>query len=501
MCLSLFIATLDNTVLNVAIPHLVHDLDLTAAQTQWVVDAYSLVFAGLLLTAGSLSDRLGRRKGLLLGLVLFGGASVAAAFTGAATTLIVCRGLMGIGGAFLMPGTLSILVHVFDDTERPKAIGIWGGTSALGVAAGPILGGLLVTHFWWGSVFLVNAPVVALALIGALLLVPESRNPNASRPDVVGAALATTGIVAAVWTVIGAPEHGWTSTRVLTATGIAVAALAAFIGWERHTATPMLNLALLRNRRFAGAGGVGVLLLFALAGTSFGLTQYLQLVLGFSPLAAGLGTLPVAVAIGLTAPIAPQLARRIGGGAVVAAGLLLMAAGLTTLAALTSTDSYAPVLIGGLMVGAGMGTAMAPASAALMGSLPREHAGVGSALNDTLQELGAALGVAVLGTVLSAVYRSHLPAMAPVAARESLAGALSVGDPAVTGPARAAFDVALTRGLLVAAVCALAGAIVGWRALRTRTAASATGAPLTGAPSTAVGAAAGVAELTQTAAG
>jgi Major Facilitator Superfamily len=319
-------------------------------------------------------------------------------------------------------------------------------------------------------VFLINAPVVLLALAAAVLLVPESVNPRATRPDLPGAALATLGMVAAVWAVIGAPEHGWTSPRSLAALGIAVAALAAFAGWERRTATPLLDLALLRNRRFAGASAVGVLLLFALAGTTFGLTQYLQLVLGFTPLTAGLGTLPVALAIGLTAPVAPQLAARIGAGAAVAAALVLMASGLLTLAALTDTESYLPVLAGGLLIGAGLGTAMAPASAALMGSLPRDHAGVGSALNDTLQELGAAFGVAVLGTVLAAVYRAHLPAGAPAAARSSLAGAVALDDPAVTAAARAAFDTALSRGLLVGAVAALAGAAVGWWALRTPTA-------------------------------
>jgi EmrB/QacA subfamily drug resistance transporter len=462
LCASLFIATLDNTVLNVAIPHLVRDLRLAAATTQWVVDAYSLVFAGLLLTAGALSDRYGRKRGLLVGLALFGGASVAAAFASSASALVALRGLMGVGGAFLMPSTLSILVHVFDDEERPKAIGIWGGVSALGVAAGPVVGGLLVQHLWWGSVFLINGPIAAVAFTAALVLVPESRNPHAHRPDLPGAGLATAGVVAVVWAVIGVPAHGWTSTRTLTAFTIAVVALAAFGAWERHTATPMLDLKLLRQRRFAGACLVGMLLLFALAGTTFLLTQYLQLVLGLSPLSAGLGTLPVAVAIAATAPRAPRLAHAVGERAAVAAGLVLLSLGLVVLAVLAPTDSYWPVLAAALLIGAGLGTAMAPASAALIGSVPRESAGVGSALNDTVQELGAALGVAVLGTYAAAVYRGALPGHSPAAVRSSLADAISTRSADLITTARLAFDTALTHAMLAGAIAAILAAVAGW---------------------------------------
>lgn len=467
LCASLFVVTLDNTVLNVAIPSLVSDLRLSAGAVQWVVDAYSLVFAAMLLTAGALSDRFGRKLGVLLGLALFGGASAAAAFAGDAATLIACRGAMGVGGAFLMPGTLSILVHVFDDEERPKAIGIWGGVSALGVAAGPVLGGLLVDHFRWGSVFLVNVPVVVIALAAAVVLVPESRSPRPRRPDLVGAACATLGVTAAVWAVIGAPEHGWTSSRTAGALGVSAVALAAFVGWERRAAAPMLDLHLLRNRRFAGAGVVGILLLFALAGTTFLLSQYLQLVLGLSPLRAGLGTLPVAVAIAATAPRAPALARTVGDGVAVALGLLLLGGGLVLLALLAARDSYWPVLGGGLLLGAGLGTAMAPASAALMGSLPRDAAGVGSALNDTLQELGAAFGVAVLGTLAASVYRTDLPSGAPTEARATLAGALAGGDDALVASARSAFDAGMSNALLLGAVAAALGALVAWRTLQT----------------------------------
>ncbi|WP_205863107.1 MFS transporter [Planosporangium thailandense] len=468
LSLSLFVVTLDNTVLNVAIPSLVHDLGLSSGQTQWVVDAYSLVFAGLLLTAGSLSDRYGRKRGLLVGLVLFGAGSGAAALAGTSGQLILLRGVMGVGGAFLMPGTLSILVQIFDADERPKAIGLWGAVSALGVAAGPVLGGLLVTHFWWGSVFLVNVPVVAVATVAAMVLVPESRNPHAARPDVPGALLATVGMIALVWGVIGAPEHGWTSGRVLAAGAVAVAALVAFAAWERRAPAPMLNLALLRDRRFAGASTVGALLMFALAGSTFMLTQYMQLVLGYSALAAGLRTVPVALAVGLTAPVSAQVTRKLGDGRTVAAGLFTVAAGLSVIGLLAGHESWWPVLGGGVLLGAGIGTAMAPASGALMGSLPREHAGVASALNDTVQELGAAFGVAVLGSVLAATYRSHLPRAVPDAARRSLGEALAVapggpGGPGLVVAARAAFDAAMHHSLLVGASVAVLGGLVGWR--------------------------------------
>jgi EmrB/QacA subfamily drug resistance transporter len=467
LCLSLFVVTVDNTVLNVAIPSLVTDLGLSTGQVQWVVDAYSLVFAGLLLTAGSLSDRYGRKKGLLLGLVLFGAGSAAAAFAQTSGQLVVLRGLMGVGGAFLMPGTLSILVNVFEADERPKAIGLWGAVSALGVSTGPVLGGLLVNHFWWGSVFLINAPVVVIALAAVAVLVPESRNPRATRPDLPGAAFATVGMVALVWGVISAPEHGWGSGRVLAAMVVAVLTLAAFGWWERHTATPMLDLTLLRRPRFVGASTVGTMLMFGLAGGTFILTQYMQLVLGYSALGAGLRTVPVALAVGVTAPVASQLARRLGDGLTVAIALTGMAIGLAVMGLYAGHESYGPILVGGILLGAGLGTAMAPASSALMGSLPRENAGVGSALNDTAQELGAAFGVAVLGTVLAASYRSQLPAGAPEQARRSLGDALGVAgathDAGLAAAARSAFDVAMHHGMLAGAAVAFLGGLIGWR--------------------------------------
>jgi predicted MFS family arabinose efflux permease len=377
---------------------------------------------------------------------------------------------MGLGGAFIFPTTLSILTNTFTvPEERAKAIGIWAGVAAVGIGSGPVIGGVLLTHFWWGSVFLVNVPIVVFAAVAVVALVPESRNPAATRPDIPGAILATTGMVALVWAVISAPEHGWTATRVVSAAAVAVAALAAFAAWEVRMPTPMLDFALLRNRRFAGASTVGALLMFALAGTTFMLTQYLQLVLGFSALSAGLRTVPVALAVGLTAPFSEKLARTLGDGLAVAVGLVTVAAGLSIMGLLAGHESWWPVLAGGMLLGGGMGIAMAPASGALMGALPTEHAGVGSALNDTVQELGAAFGVAILGSVLAAVYRSHLPVGVPDAARRSLGDAIGAAQAAGPGgnglvvAARSAFDTAMHHSLLVGAGVAVLGAVVGWR--------------------------------------
>jgi EmrB/QacA subfamily drug resistance transporter len=467
LCLSLFVVTLDNTVLNVALPSLVSGLGLSAPQVQWVVDAYSLVFAGLLLAAGSGADRYGRRRALLAGLTVFGIGSIAAAATTSASSLIVARGVMGVGGALLMPATLAIVMHVFDADERPRAIAVWGGVSALGVSAGPVLGGLLVENFWWGSVFLVNAPVVLLAVIGVLTLVPESRRSDAPRPDLLGALLSSAAIVAVVWATIEVPEHGWVSAPVLLSVAAALLLTGAFVFWERRCGAPMVRMSLLRSRQFIGASSVGVLLMFSLAGATFVLTQHLQLTLGFSPLDAGVRTLPVAVAIFLASPVSPGFASIVGNHRAVAAGLGLLAIGLSVIALTAGREEYWPVGLGCVFLGAGIGLAMAPASSSLMSSFPRDHAGVGSAMNDTFQEIGAALGVAVLGGIATATYRSGLPASAPDAARGSYGAALALArgegstGTGLAAAARSAFDLAVQHSLVGGSLTALVGAVVG----------------------------------------
>lgn len=474
LCLSLFVVTLDNTVLNVAIPSLVSGLDLSAPQVQWVVDAYSLVFAGLLLAAGSIGDRYGRRRALLTGLAVFGAGSTFAALATSASSLIVARGVMGVGGALLMPATLAIVVNVFDADERPRAIAVWGGVSALGVSAGPVLGGLLVESFWWGSVFLVNVPVVLLAIVGGLTLVPESRRGDAPRPDLLGALLSSAAIVAVVWATIEVPDHGWVSAPILTSGGAALLLAGAFVSWERRCAAPMLRMSLLRSRQFIGASSVSALLMFSLAGATFVLTQHLQLTLGFSPLEAGVRTLPVAVAIFLASPVSPGFAATVGNNRAVATGLALLAVGLSVVALTAAREQYWPVSLGSVFLGAGIGLAMAPASSALMSSFPRDHAGVGSAMNDTFQELGAALGVAVLGGIATATYRSGLPTSVPEGARGSYGATLALahGEGAagsgLATAARSAFDLAVQHSLVGGSLAALLGAAVGLLVLARR---------------------------------
>ncbi|MEV7971000.1 MFS transporter [Sphaerisporangium sp. NPDC088356] len=291
LCLSLLVLVVDNTVLNLAIPSLIRDLGASPADIQWIIDAYILVFAGLLLTAGSLSDRYGRRRFLIIGLLMFGGASVVAMLAQEPWQLIGARALMGVGGAFLMPSTLSILITVFDDSERRKAFAAWSAVAMVGVIAGPTLGGFLLEHYWWGSVFLLNVPIAAVAILAAVLLMPESRAP--ARPtDPLGALLSTVGMTALVYMVIDAPREGWTSTRALVAIAVAVVALGSFVLWERRTDHPMLPLSLFRDRNFSGSSFSIVLMSFGTGALLLMLTQYLQFVLAYGPMKAGLALLP-----------------------------------------------------------------------------------------------------------------------------------------------------------------------------------------------------------------
>ena len=312
LCLSLLVIGLDNTILNVAIPTLVRDLGASNSQLQWIVDAYTLVFACLLLTAGSLSDKYGRRSALALGLVIFGFGSMASAFAGSATTLIFTRALMGVGGALIMPSTLSILTNVFPAEERGRAIGIWAGVSGLGIGIGPVVGGWLLTHFWWGSVFLVNVPVVIFALIAGRLIIPNSKDPSAPRLDPVGAVLSIVGLFALVYGIIEAPSNGWTDPMILVSFTVAAIVLASFVVWERRSDHPMLNLEFFKNPRFTAANISITLVFFALFGSLFFLTQYLQFVLGYSALQAGYRVAPIALVLIVVSPITGRLVNRVG---------------------------------------------------------------------------------------------------------------------------------------------------------------------------------------------
>ena len=478
LCVSLLIIVIDNTIVNVALPTLVRDLGANLSELQWVVDAYTLVFAGLLLLAGTLGDRYGRRRTLLLGLATFGIASAAAAFAGGVGQLVTARAVMGAGAAFIMPATLSLLTSVFTDArERAMAIGIWAATAGVGVALGPVVGGFLLDHFWWGSVFIVNGPVVAAAIIAARLLVPESRSPVAHRIDWTGAALSGVGLVVFVWAIIEAPSKGWTSAPVLAAAVVSAIALMAFVAWERRVDEPLLDVRMFRNARFTAASTTVTVLFFALFGFLFLSTQYLQFVLGYSPSAAGLRMLPYAGAMIVAAPLSSKLVVRLGTKRVVTAGMLTFATGLAIAATITTATGYGRLAIAMVFMGAGMGLAGAPATESIMGALPPDRAGIGSAVNDTTRELGGALGVATVGSIVSSLYSNQLalptrvPAPAADAARESLGAAIQISGEVgteVADAAREAFVHAMSRGSIVVAVVAGIGALIAWRYLPAR---------------------------------
>ena len=403
---SVLVITLDNTILNVAIPSLVRDLDATNSQLQWIIDGYTLVFAGLLLTCGAMGDRFGRKGALQLGLVIFGLASLASAFAGSATHLIVTRAVMGIGAALIMPSTLSLLTNIFHDPrERGRAIGVWAAVAGASGALGPVIGGTLLRWFSWSSVFFVNVPLILVLLVGGRFLLPSSKAPNAPRLDPLGAVLSILGLVSILWAIIEAPTLGWNAPSVRAGFGVGALALVAFVAWELHTAHPMLDVRFFRNRRFTAANIAVTLVFFAMFGQMFVMSQYLQVVLGFTPLQAGLRMLPMSIVMVICAPLAPRVVERVGTKLVVGCGLLIAAAGVMVISTVPTADGYPRMLIGTMILAFGMALTMAPATESIMGSLPPAKAGVGSAMNDTTRQMGGALGVAVLGSILVSVYR------------------------------------------------------------------------------------------------
>jgi EmrB/QacA subfamily drug resistance transporter len=478
LCLSLLVVVIDNTILNTALPTLARDLHADTGALQWITDSYTLVFAALLITAGALGDRFGSRRALMFGLVLFAAGSVGAALSGGTGTLIAFRALMGVGGAFVMPGTLSILSGVYPAEERPGAIGAWSAVAGIGIVIGPTLGGLLLEHFSWGSVFWVNVPLAGVALLANALVVPELAAGERHRLDPIGALLSVVGLAALVDAVIEAPNRGWLSATTVGETVLALAVIGGFVVWELRSTHPMIDIRVFANRAFSGAAGAVALTFFALFGSLFALTQYLQLVHGYSALAAGIRALPFALAMGALSPISSVAARRFGVRMVIPAGLVLMGGGLLWLAQAQPTTPY--LVLGGAVavMGAGMGLVMAPASETIMSSLPVHQAGVGSAVNDTVREVGGALGVAVIGSLVSAGYRSHLhlssslPASAIEKARSSVAAADAIG-PNVSTAAHSAFTTAMSQGFEVAAGVALLGAVLAFLRLPARVAADA----------------------------
>ncbi len=477
LCLSLLIIGLDNTILNVALPTLVRDLHATQSQLQWIVDTYTIVYASLLLTTGSMGDKFGRKGALSVGLLVFGLGSVASAFSGSPAMLIAARGLAGLGGCIIMPATLSILTNVFPAEERGKAIGIWAGVSGLGIVVGPTVGGWLLQHFWWGSVFLINVPVVLGALVAGYFLIPDSRDPSSPRLDPIGTILSAIGLVGVLYAIIEGPDKGWASTGVLAAFGVGLVLITAFIWWELHSDHPMLDVRFFENPRFSGASIAVTLIFFAMFGSLFFLTQYLQDVFGYSALRAGLGFAPLAVTLMISAPLSARLTKRFGTKVVVTAGMGVVAGAMLLLSQVTVHSGYLPVGITLALLGAGIGTAMSPATESIMGSLPLAKAGVGSAVNDTTRQVGGALGVAVLGSLTNSAYRSHisastamstLPAAARATARNGVGNALALvqrlgNTPAATrlaADAKLAFVRAMTTTVTIGAGFALAGALV-----------------------------------------
>jgi EmrB/QacA subfamily drug resistance transporter len=484
LCTSLLIIVIDNTILNVAIPSLIRDLDASNSQIQWIIDSYVLVFAGLLLTAGSLSDRFGRKGALQLGLVLFALGSIASGLAETAEQLIFTRAFMGIGGALIMPSTLSILTNVFHDPkERGRAIAIWAGFSGLAVAIGPMLGGFLLEHFSWHSVFWVNVPVAMIALVLGAFIVPTSRDPEQSRLDPIGAVLSIIGLATLLFAIIEGPEKGWSSDLVIGAFAIAAVALVAFVLWERHTSSPMLDMSLFANPRFTSASSTITLVFFALFGSLFLMTQYWQLVHGYSPLEAGVRLLPHAATMMIVAPLSARAVEKVGTKRVVIAGLTLITVGLLLLSTIAPDSPYPQVISYFVIMAAGMGMTMAPATESVMGSVPREKAGVGSAVNDTTRQVGGALGVAIIGSAVSSVYVSRIATLASdsgldpqatAAAESSLGGAQRVagelGAQASTflDGANQIFVDSMAIGMRISAGVVIFAALMAWKFLPAR---------------------------------
>lgn len=478
LCLSLFLVVVDNLIVNVALPTLSRELNAGTSALQWIVDSYSLVFAGLLLAAGGIGDRFGRKGTLQIGLVLFAACSTFAAFAGSTGSLIFWRGAMGVGAALVFPATLAIVTNVFTDpVERAKAIGVWSAVSGAAVAFGPVMGGFLLEHFWWGSVFLINVPIVAIALILGHRLVPKSKDPSGHHIEPLGFVLSIAMIGLLVFTVIEGPHRGWASFATLGSFAVVVVLLGSFIAWELRVEHPLLDVRTFRNARFSAGSTAIFIAFFALFGFTFLVTQYFQYVRGYSTLSAGLHTLPFAIGAGVTAPSAARLALRFGTKRVVSWGLFSMAIGLFVASQIDAGTSYWGVIVPSMLfLASGLACVTSPATEAVMGSVTRDKAGVASAVNDTAREVGGTLGVAVVGSVFASLYGPKIvdnlaglpiPAEALDAAEGSMAAALIVaerapaaGAQAIVAAARDAFMSGWMTACLVAVGVALVGSVL-----------------------------------------
>jgi EmrB/QacA subfamily drug resistance transporter len=489
VCTSLMVIGIDNTILNIALPTLSHTqaaggLGATGSELQWIVDSYTIVFAGLLLTAGSLGDRFGRYRGLTFGLAIFGTGSALSAFASSATMLILTRSLMGVGAAFIMPATLSIITNVFTEPrERAKAIGIWAGITAIGVGAGPVIGGFLLEHFWWGSVFLVNVPVAITGIVLGYFFVPESRDPSAPKLDPLGSVLSIVGLATFLWAIIEGPTHGWGSPEVVGTFVLGLMVLGAFGLWELHTPTPMLDIRFFENPRFSAASGAITITFLTLFGMIFLLTQYLQSVLQYSTVEAGAVLVPMSIVMMVFAPLSPRWVHRFGNKLVVGFGMGSAATALVLMTTLDVNSSTIHVILITLVLGMGVAHIMAPATDSIMGSVPKEKAGVGSAMNDTTRQVGGAIGVALLGSIAASSFSSHMssqlagkvPSSLVHAAGDSIGTALDTASraSAATGAkiaeaARTSFVAGFHTAVLVAAVILVMGAVAVLRWLPAR---------------------------------
>lgn len=458
----------DLTILNVALPTIARELEAGTDALQWIVNSYVLVFAGLLLPAGVLGDRYGRKRLLLIALALFGVVSVIAAAADEPGVVIAARAVMGLGAAAVLPITLAVLAVLFpEERERGKAIAVIVTAVGVGFPLGPILGGYLLEHFWWGSIFLINVPMAALAMIAITLLLAESRDPAPPRLDVLGGALSTAGLTIFVYAVIEAPERGWDAPVVLGGLAVGVALLAAFVWWELRTPQPLVDLRMFGRSSFLWGTVATAVAGFAIFGLFFTMPQYLQFVAGHDALGTGLRLLPMIGGLVVGAGLGQRLAARIGPRAPVALGLLLIGTGLGAGATTDVTSGYGFVAAWLALAGVGLGASLAVATDAVLGSLPPERAGGGIALTYALRQASGALGVALLGSLVAQTYADHvnasgLPAPAADAARDSIVGALAVAAqldaPALASSARAAFVDGLALVLIVCAAIAVLGA-------------------------------------------
>ena len=479
--ISVIVISLDNTILNTALPSISNTLGATTNELQWMVDGYVLVFAALLLTTGSIGDRIGRKKALQLGLLWFMIVSVAAALSTSTTMLIITRGVLAVGSAFILPATLSIISATFPSKERAQAIALWAAIYAFGVGLGPVIGGFLLEHFTWNSVFLVNVPTCLIAIAGGAFFLNDSKDQHAPKVDIPGVILSVVGLFALVYGIIDAGVYGWTDPNVLAALGIGTVVLIAFGWWEARSPNAMLPMHFFKNMSFTSASITLALVTFGQFTILFFLIPYLQTIQGYSTLESGLRVLPLAITLTVMATLSARISRRLGTKYTVALGIAVAAAGYIFIALTFRVDTaYVWVVVAQIIVGFGMGTAFSPATNSIMGSVPIDKAGVGSAMNDTTRQLGGALGIAILGTVLNQIYISRLGGLsslispAQLASSESSVEAAHLVAAALKNPATAhslistadqAYVVGMNQALIVGAVVLIGASLFALRFL------------------------------------